>query len=537
MGDGWNFADVWEAVADRFGDRLALAHGSRELTWRELDQRADGLGATMLDAGLDRQAKVAQLLRNRPDYLETMFAAFKAGLVPVNTNYRYGAEELVYLWGDCDAAAVVFEAEFTEVVEQVRHRLPGVVLWLRIDDEERCPRWAVPYEAAVTSRRGRLEPIWGRSGDDVFLLYTGGTTGRPKGVIWRQDDLFRMLESSAGAEPVDSFDPRAMVAGLTKPGTTVMPAAPLMHGTACWFVLPVLARGGTVVTLVDVSLDPVELLDTVVDRQVKGLCIVGDAFARPLLAALEGAPDRWDLSGLRVLFSSGAMLSQDSKRRLLRFAPRAQVIDGLGSSESGTVGRSVTAGDGAAPSASFRLSAGTRVIDEDGNDVEPGSPQAGRLAVGGHLPIGYYRDPDKTASTFIEIAGRRYVMVGDWASVAADGSITLLGRGSSCINTAGEKVFPEEVEEVLKTAPGVRDAGVVGLPDERFGEAVTAVVLLDPESNFDEAALIDHVKHRLARYKAPKRVVAVESFPRGPNGKVDHQLLKAQARLALGAGR
>ncbi|MET0727681.1 MAG: AMP-binding protein [Acidimicrobiales bacterium] len=530
---GWNYADVWEAASARFGDDLALVHGDREITWRQLDERANGIARALLDAGLGHQSKVAQYQRNTPEYLEVLFATFKAAAVPVNTNYRYGDDELRYLWTNCDAETVVFDAEFTAAVDRLRADVPAVRLWLRVGDDAECPEWAVPYEEAVLGHRAAVTPPWGRSGDDLYLLYTGGTTGQPKGVMWRQDDLFRMLEVSQGSTPLEPPDAAAFVGSLEGPGVTVLPAAPLMHGTACWFVMPILARGGTVVTLTHPSLDPVELLDTVAARGVKGLCIVGEAFARPLLNQLDHHPDRWDLSGVRVVFSSGAMLSEESKRRFLRHAPRAMVVDGLGTSESGSLGRSITSGDAAARTASFELSADARVIDADGRDVLPGSGEPGRLAIGGHIPLGYHGDPEKTASTFVELDGRRYVVAGDWAELAEDGTITLLGRGSSCINTAGEKVFPEEVEEVLKAFPQVQDAGVVGVPDERFGETITAIVQLEPGAVLDEAALISHVKAHLAHYKAPKRVIAAHSFPRGPNGKIDHKLLTEQALQAL----
>jgi len=528
-GTGWNFADLWEHVADRFGNELAAVHGDREVCWRDFDQRADGVARTLIDAGLSRQDKVAQYLRNCPEYMESMFGVFKAGLVPVNTNFRYGDEELRHLWGNSDTAAVVFHAEFTEVCERIRARMPAVRLWLRVgapEDRAGCPDWAVTYEDAAGSADSRLRPPWGRSGDDLYLLYTGGTTGLPKGVMWRQDDLFRMLEAVQGRVPPDPADPAGYVSRLRRRGPTVLPAAPLMHGTACWFVMPALSQGGTVATLGGVSLDVEDLLDTVVERDVRGICIVGDPFARPILQALDGEPDRWDLSRLRVISSSGAIFKAESKQRLLSYAPNAVVFDGLGSSESGSLATSVTTSESGDATARFRLGPNTRVIDDDGRDVEPGSGQDGRLAVGGHLPLGYYGDPDKTAATFVELGGRRFVVAGDRAIADADGTITLLGRGSGCINTGGEKVYPEEVEEVLKTAEGVLDAAVVGIPDDRFGEAVAAVVQCEPGRVLDTDALIRHVRERLAGYKAPKRIVTVESDLRGANGKLNYGRLK-----------
>jgi 3-oxocholest-4-en-26-oate---CoA ligase len=531
----WNFADAWEAAADRFPDRIALVHGDVEIDWATFDRHADGYATTLLGAGLGRQAKVAQYLRNGPAYLESLFGCFKAGLVPVNTNYRYGDDELVYLWTNSEAEAVVFDAEFTEICERLRHQLPDVRCWIRVGDGG-TPLWAVDDHTATSSASQRVVPRVGRSGDDLYLLYTGGTTGLPKGVMWRQDDLFRMLEAPRGpwADRADSAT--GFVAALRVPDPPVLPAPPLMHGTACWFCMPVLSRAGTVVTLTNASLDVEELLDTVEHRRVVRLCIVGDAFARPILRALDADPHRWDLSSLQVVFSSGAVLSPGNKRGLLEAAPNAIVVDGLGSSESGSLATSITGHRDEPAAARFALSESTRVLDENGRDVVPGTGQVGRLAVGGHLPLGYYGDPVKTASTFVDVEGRRFVIAGDQATVEADGSISLLGRGSSCINTAGEKVFPEEVEQVLCEVDSVRDAAVVGVPDERFGERVVA--LIEPHDGADVVAedMIAFVKSRLASYKAPREVVVVDSVHRGPNGKLDHRRLRELAQRMTNPG-
>lgn len=529
MSDQWNFADVWEEVARRYPDRQALSHGERTVTWAQFDEHANSIGWNLLNAGLRHQSKVAQYQRNSPEYVEVLFGVFKAGLVPVNTNYRYGVGELKHLWVDSDTEAVVFDAEFTPQVSQLRDQLTRIRTWIRVGSVDDCPEWAVAYSEAATSHPQRVGPTTARSGDDLYLLYTGGTTGKPKGVMWRQDDLFRALERQQGATLPDPVDVSAFVDQYAASPLPVLPAAPLMHGTACWFALPVISRGGAVVTLTSRSLDPVELLDAVAYRKIKGLCIAGNAFARPILERLDRDPRRWDLSSLRVITSSGAVLSEDYKRRLLAYAPRSIVVDSLGSSESGAMGRSISSGDGAASKAAFILSPNARVIDDDGNDVDPGSGRAGRLAFAGYIPVGYYGDPEKTASTFVTIDGLRHVIPGDLAEVAADGSVHLLGRGSSCINTAGEKVYPEEVEEALKTLPGVADAGVFGVPDDRLGESVTAVVLLDPEVALDEANLIAGVKALLAGYKAPRRIYATSDFPRGPNGKLEFAALRAIA--------
>jgi 3-oxocholest-4-en-26-oate---CoA ligase len=534
---GWNYADVWEAIADRFPDEPASIHGQRRRTWRQFDERADGIAATLLGAGLGQQDKVAQFMRNRPEYLESMFAAFKAALVPVNTNYRYGDDELAYLWEDSDTAAVVFDAEFTETCDRLRSRLPGIRSWIRVGSQVDCPGWAVDYEQAATGNRRadgrRTRPAWGRSGDDLNLVYTGGTTGMPKGVMWPQHDFFLMIETQYGRTPPEEADVDGYLSRIAKPGPRVLPAPPLMHGTACWFSMAALSAAGCVVTLPAAHLDARELLDAVVEHQVKGVCIVGDAFARPILDELDANPGRFDLGHVRLLMSSGAMLSERSKERLISHAPRARLVDGLGSSESGSLGTAVTTSAEAARTARFRLSPQVRVVDEDGRDVVPGSASPGRLAVGGHLPRGYYNDPEKTASTFVTLEGRRHVIAGDFALVGVDGTITLLGRGSGCINTAGEKVYPEEVEEALKSAAGVRDAAVVGVADPRFGEVVVAVVELDGSAPFDGASLIAHTKKHLAAYKAPKHVIVAPSVARHANGKMDYPAMKELANATL----
>jgi acyl-CoA synthetase (AMP-forming)/AMP-acid ligase II len=528
---------VWEAVADRFPDGLASIHGQQRWTWRQFDERADGVAVTLLEAGLRRQDKVAQFMRNRPQYLESMFGAFKAALVPVNTNYRYGDDELAYLWNDSDTAAVIFDAEFTETCDRLRARLPGIRSWIRVGGEDDCPVWAVTYEQAAASNPraggGRTRAAWGRSGEDLNLVYTGGTTGMPKGVMWPQHDFFLMIETQYGRRPPEDADVDGYLAWIDNYGPRVLPAPPLMHGTACWFSMAALSAAGCVVTLTGARFDARELLDTVVDRHVKGVCIVGDAFAQPILAELDANPGRWDLRHVRLIMSSGAMLSERSKERLMSHAPRARLVDGLGSSESGALGTAVTTAKEAPRTARFRLSPQVRVVDEDGRDVTPGSAIPGRLAVGGHLPLGYYNDPEKTASTFVTLEGRRHVIAGDFALVGADGTITLLGRGSGCINTAGEKVYPEEVEEVLKSALGVRDAAVVGVADPRLGEAVVAVVELDGNTSLDSAALIEHTKAHLAAYKAPKHVIVVPAITRHANGKMDYPAMKELARSTL----
>jgi 3-oxocholest-4-en-26-oate---CoA ligase len=536
---GWNFADVWEAVADRIPDAPAAVHGDRRTTWAAFDRRADGVAAALLDAGLARQDKVAQYLHNRPEYLESVYACYKAGLAPVNTNYRYADDELAYLWDNADAVAVVFEGAFAERAERVRSRVPRVRSWLWVDDGTGpCPGWAVPYEgAAAAPPPGRVVAPWGRSGDDLYLLYTGGTTGMPKGVMWRQDDLFLVLNVGAYRRYPEDGGIDAVRAAVDRPGPVHLPACPLMHGTGALTSFSALDSGGCVVTLTSASLDVVELLDTVERERVNSLAIVGDAFAKPILQALDEHPGRWDLSSLKVIGSSGVMWSEATKQGLLRHHPGMVLADAFASSEALGIGASVSSAGGTTATARFVLGESTRVVTDDGRDVIPGSGEVGRVAVRGRTPVGYYKDPAKTAATFLELDGARYSVPGDYATVDADGTLRLLGRGSVCINTGGEKVFPEEVEEALKTHPAVRDAVAVGVPDDRFGESVAAVVEAVPGATVDEADVIAHVKRRLAPYKAPRRVLTVDAIGRAPNGKVDYRRLRrlAEERVA-GAG-
>jgi acyl-CoA synthetase (AMP-forming)/AMP-acid ligase II len=539
MTAGWNFADVWETVADALPDAPAQFHLDRTWTWGELDLRADALAAWLVEGGAVRQDKVALYLYNSPEYLETTFALFKAALVPVNTNYRYTDDELVYLWHNADAVAIVFHGTFAERCERVRDKVPTIRAWLWVDDGSGpCPPWAVPYEqVAAAAGRGRYTAPWGRSGDDLLLLYTGGTTGMPKGVMWRQDDLLGALDASNRNRLPPEPDLSIIADRSVKPGPRNLPAAPLMHGTGLFNAMSNLMVGGSVVTMAGRRFDPVELLDTIERYRVNSMSIVGDAFAKPILRTLDAEPERWDVSTLRVIVSSGVMWSPETKAGLLRHNARLIMVDTLGSSEAVGMASSTTTADGsrgATGAARFVLGPDAKVLTEDGREVVAGSGERGMVALRGRTPIGYYKDEAKSAATFVVHAGVRYSIPGDWAEVEADGTVKLLGRGSQTINTGGEKVHAEEVEEVLKLHPSVHDAAVVGVPDERFGSAITALV--EPTSGIalDERALVAHVKEHLAAYKAPKHVVSVDTIGRAANGKLDYKRLTATALAALG---
>jgi 3-oxocholest-4-en-26-oate---CoA ligase len=486
-------------------------------------------------AGAQQQDKVAHYLYSCPEYLESMFGLFKAGLVPVNTNYRYTTEELAYLWDNADAIAVIFHGAFAEGCREVAPRVPTVKTWLWVDDGSgACPDWAVPYESAVATPTERVRAPWGRSGDDLLLMYTGGTTGMPKGVMWRQDDLLGVLDAANRKRLPPEQDLSVVGERTLKAGPRNLPAAPLMHGTGQFNAISNLMVGGSIVTMTARNFSAEHFLDTIEQYGVNSTSIVGDAFAKPILRALDTNPERWDISSLRVIVSSGVMWSAETKAGLLRHGPRLIMVDALGSSEAIGMASNTTSADGAQQTAQFVLSENTKVLMEDGHPVTPGSGERGRVALRGRTPIGYYKDAAKSASTFVVYDGVRYSIPGDWAEVDADGTVKLLGRGSQCINTGGEKVYPEEVEEVLKLHPSIADAAVVGVPDERFGQAITALVEPMTGVEIDEAALIAHVKQTLAAYKAPKRVLSIPTVGRAANGKLDYKVLTACALSELG---
>lgn len=527
---GWNFADMWEAAADRLADENAVLQADRIVRWSEFDRRADGVAAWLLELGLSEQEKVAQYLYNCPEYLESMFATYKVGLVPVNTNYRYADDELLYLWDNADAVVVVFHGCFTERIEVLRARLPKVKGWLWVDDGTAgCPQWATPYEHAAGRAVPRQRAPWGRDGDHLYMLYTGGTTGMPKGVMWRQDDLIMMFASQLGGALPDDPDYDLVRSMRSAAGPITLPACPLMHGTGGLVAMGTLTQGGSIVLLSQRNFDAVELLDAVERARANVVVIVGDAFAKPLLRALDASPGRWDLSSLLAMTSSGVMWSEETKQGLLGHHGAMLLMDAFSSSEALGMGTSISGGGSAVRTAKFELGPDAVVITDDGRLVEPGSGETGMVGVGGRVPLGYYKDAEKSAKTFRVIDGKRYSVPGDYATVENDGTIRLMGRGSNCINTGGEKVYPEEVEEAVKTHAGVRDAVVVGVPDDKWGEAITALVETDPGVALTDAEVITHVKSRLAPYKAPKHVLFVSTVGRAPNGKVDYKRCRAQA--------
>jgi fatty-acyl-CoA synthase len=528
----WNYGDLFDGLARVVPpDRPALIHGDRSISWGEMTRRTNNLAAALLADGARPDDKIALYLRNHPAYLEATIAGFKARQVHVNVNYRYAADEVRYILDNSDATTVVFAREFSPLVTQIRDRLPGVRRWLVVDDgsDVAPPGLATSFDLLADTGPGTPLDI-ARSPSDLFFIYTGGTTGMPKGVMWTQDALRRALISPALVEQVpQDLEDHLRIVRETGQGPVNLPACPLMHGTGLLSGISALVGGGTVVTLPSAHFDADELWQVVERHRADQLIIVGDAFAKPMLRALDEAPGRRDVSSVLAIISSGTMWSMEVKQGMLRHMPQATLLDSFGSSEAVGFGLSIMTADGLVQTAKFAIGEDVRVFAPDDREVVPGSGEAGIIARCGAIPQGYYKDPAKTAATYRTIGGVRYAMPGDHCTVEADGTITLLGRGSGCINTAGEKVFPEEVEEVLKQHPDVEDALVVGLPDEKWGQAVTAVVELAEGAVFDEAALRAHVRARLAGYKAPKRVIPVGRMFRAPNGKADYKGAQAYA--------
>ncbi len=532
----WNVGRIWQAIAGKIPGHVAQICGSKQQTWHEFHRRANAVAADFHAAGLGPNSKVSCYLFNGPEYLETMFASFLGRCVPINTNYRYGPEEIVYLFDNADAEAVVFHGAFAELIDGVRGRLPKVKRWYMVKDEvTTVPSWAVDYEAIASVDVADIDSS-GANGDDMLFLYTGGTTGMPKGVMWRLDDLINVL--GAGGNLLNGYGPAADVDEMLERidpngiGVRTLVACPLMHGTGKFSAIGTLINGGCIVTLPNRSFDPALIWDTVQTHKVNNIIIVGQAFAGPMLEELNAHPGKYDLSSVRLMTSSGVMWSQENKDGLIGHMPDVMLFDSYGSSEAVGLGASVSAKGALQKTAKFMLGPNCAVFTEDGHRVQPGSDERGMVAVGGFIPLGYYKDEVKSKATFREYEGRRWSVPGDFATVDDDNTIHLLGRGSVCINTGGEKVFPEEVEEALKTHPGVRDAVAVGVPDDRFGEAICAVVEAEGSApSLDD--LSAHVKTSLAAYKAPRHIVVVDTIGRAPNGKVDYKRLKEHAASVL----
>jgi acyl-CoA synthetase (AMP-forming)/AMP-acid ligase II len=527
----FNLADVWEAVCDRVADREAVTCAGTRRSYAELEARANRLAHWMRSQGVEPGQHVGVYLQNCPEYLEAMLAAYKIRAVPINVNFRYVEDELRYLFDNADLVGTVFHRSFAPRLAAVAPELPGLRWCLAVEDgaaasgEDLAALGAGAYEEALSGSPPERD-FGPRSGDDPYVIYTGGTTGMPKGVVWRQEDAF--FACIGGGDPMRLLGPvdePAQVLDRIIDGTFVyLPVAPLMHAAGQWTVLSWLFAGGRIVLLPG-SLDPAEVWRTVAAEGVNLLTVVGDPVVRPLVDEWERSGP-YDVSSLLSIGSGGAPLSPALRERLMRLLPNVTVVDGFGSSETGAQGAQRLEAGSAATGATRFTPYGDRtaVLDEVTHErVPPGSGRIGRVALRGRIPLGYYKDPEKTAATIVEVDGERWVLTGDLATVAEDGTITLLGRGSQCINTGGEKVFPEEVEAVLKAHPAVYDAVVVGVDDERWGQRVTAVVAPVAGATVTLDDLAAHCRGHLAGYKVPRQLVLVDEVVRSPAGKADYR--------------
>lgn len=539
-----NLAAIHEAISEAIPDHECLVFRDRRYTWRQVQDRTRRLAAVLEGAGLGCHAERASLenwesgqdhvalyLHNGNEYLEGMVGAFKARCAPFNVNYRYVEEELVYLFENADAKAVVFHAAFAPTIEKVRAHLPHVRLWLEVEDGSgNHLEGAVAYEealaAATPSAPRDLSP------DDLYILYTGGTTGMPKGVLWRQEEILK----AALMPPRTEHTLDAVVARATRRAGQMkaLPTPPFMHGAAHWAAFTMWHVGGTIFVQDNVAkLDSDDIWGLVEREGITAMTLVGDAFAQPLLEGLRKG--QYDVSSIRSLSSGGAILTARVKDELLSFLPGARIMDVLGSSESGHQATQVSLPGEKATTGDFELGEGNAVLNEAMTDVLPlGSGAQGWLARTGPMPLGYYKDPEKTARTFPEVAGVRYSVPGDRAVARIDGGVDLLGRDSVTINSGGEKIFAEEVEHALKHHPDVYDAVVTATPHDRWGQQVTAVVALRAGSVQDEASLLAECERHIARYKFPREFVFVDEVLRAPSGKADYRWAKSTAFEALG---
>jgi len=532
----YNLADLWERVVDTVPDREAMVSGSRRLTYAQVEERANRLAHVLAARGVGAGDHVALYLYNGTEYLEAMLAAYKLRAVPINVNYRYVEDELRYLLDNSDSVAVVFHREFAPKLAAVQSELPGLHSYLAVDDETRegsdalDALDALEYETALADASPARD-FAERSADDLYILYTGGTTGMPKGVMWRHEDIFFGALGGGGiGNPIST--PEEIADRAAAGATRCLPACPFMHGTAHWMAFQALFTGGAVVIDPARSMDPVEIWRLVAGEQVNFLVIVGDAMGRPLVEALEHLDESVDLSCLALLLSGGAILSPPVKRQLAAHLPATIVIDGIGSSETGGQGQMAATADGEIPSQPrFVMGPENTVLSDDLTPAAVG--EVGKLARRGHIPRGYYKDAEKTAATFPEVDGVRWSIPGDHARIESDGSITVLGRGSVSINTGGEKVYPEEVEGALKSHPEVFDAVVVGVPDDRWGERVVAVVQARGDTHPALDELDAHTRTKIAGYKAPRDVVFVDAIVRSPSGKPDYRWAKQTAMQHL----
>jgi 3-oxocholest-4-en-26-oate---CoA ligase len=523
-----NIADLFEHAADAVPERLAIACGDSEVTYRELEAASNQLAHYLAAAGVGPGDHVGVYGRNSIELVATFLACYKLRAIAVNINYRYVDAELRYLFTEAELKGLVYDRQFSDKVAALLPDYPGIAAALAVDDQSgaELPPGAADFATALSGCSAERD-FGERSPDDIYMLYTGGTTGYPKGVIWRHEDVWRTLGGGidfATGEPMPDEWEQSKRAAASPAGLVRLATAPLIHGNAQWGALAALFSGDAVVFVP--QFDPHVVWRAVQRHKVNVLIIIGDAMARPLIEAYR--EEQYDVSSVLAISSSAALFSPVVKDEYLTLLPNVVVTDAIGASETGFTGLGyVSAGNKRAEGPTVTPGPSTIVIDENDRPVGPG--HVGRLARGGHVPLGYYKDPVKTAALFAEVDGVRYAVPGDLARVEADGSLTLLGRGNTCVNTGGEKVYPEEVEGALKSHAGVFDALVIGLPDERLGQRVAALVQPRDGHALDLAELETHLRTQIAGYKVPRSVWLVEQIGRTPAGKADYSWARRYA--------
>ena len=531
-----DFASVWEMISDIIPENDALISGDEVVSWKDYDLKSSKIATALTNAGLSANSKAGLYLNNSNEYLIGQNAIFKIGGVPINVNYRYVTEELIYLLNNSDSEAVFYHACYSKRIKEIAEALPNIKAWIEVaDGTESHFDNAIKYEDLLDTC-DPMERIH-RDPNTIYMLYTGGTTGMPKGVMYKQGEflvfLFRTLKAMGYDVPEDINNLEEQIHNFKRDNTFIksLVGCPLMHGTGMWLgaFLPLLL-GGTAITSKNLGFDADQLWTQVEDTKTSNIVIVGDAFAKPMLdaldrASIEGKP--YDLSSVKVIISSGVMWSEEVKNGLLKHHDM-QLMDTMGSTEGG-MGSSISTRDNPPKTAKFSLNPGVIVIADDGEILEPGSTKVGLIGTSGLVPVGYYKDEKKSAETFKEVNGIRYSFPGDYAKLEEDGTITLLGRGSNCINSAGEKIYPEEVEEAIKRNQEVFDCLVVGIEDEKFGQKVVAVVSIEKNNEISEANLVESAREFIAGYKLPKKVIFVEEVQRAPNGKANYKWAKSVA--------
>lgn len=523
-----NLADIFESIADVIPNHPAVVC-NRSITYAQLDARSNRLASVWRAQGIGAGDHIGLLLYNSTEFVEAMVAALKLRAVPVNLNYRYVAHELVYMFDNADLVGLLYERELSETVADALAASKPMRALVAVGEGSTLLDGSESFEDVIA--RGSPERMdLGRSADDIIIMYTGGTTGMPRGVMWQHRDLiYGMLQGGApGGLPVESAEE---IAENIDPDNNmiILPAAPMIHGSSmfsCWVAM---FTGGNTVMVHGRSYDAERMCQLISENDVNVLSLVGDAMARPLVDALVSLDGKYDLDCLAVITSQGALLSSGVRAQILEQLPDVMILNNFGTSESGHQGEAFYEGDGEDAKPRWIMNERTCVLGDDLVPVQPGSGRIGRLATSGHIPVGYYNDPVKTAKTFVEVDGVRWVIAGDRATVDEEGIIIFLGRGSQCINSGGEKVYPEEVEEALKSHPGVFDALVVGVPDARWGSRVEAVVSMRPEHPFEQSSVDASCRGRVAGYKAPRGYHVVDVVPRHPNGKPDYKRARAIA--------